>query len=358
MTSDKVALSTGENLAVGAFGGALETCLQMPGTYCVVSTASFAHRCRRVYLTLPSLILAVLTYKFCLQEGRPLPTSFPGWYRGVFVQAGTVAPITAIQFMFNGILQQAMLRGNTHRNLSDGEVIVAAAGAGAISAVVYSPVDLLTIQQQKLNLNLWNTTRSLTENFGVSVLYRGFSACVAREALYTAGYLGLAPVITSHLVRESTYLRDHPLSASILGACAAGTLAAVTTHPIDTAKTCLQSDVEGKKYKNTLGTMKMLLNTGGIGSLYRGMLPRTFRLCGAFFVCLVVRDAAFEYKSRDAHEQDLFTGASSVAAGLETASTPIVATSSTKEYASSTEDESSTATRHEDGRRYVTKAIE
>jgi solute carrier family 25 (mitochondrial 2-oxodicarboxylate transporter), member 21 len=233
--------------------------------------------------------------------------------------------------MFNGVLQQFMLRGNTHRSLTDGEVIVAAAGAGAISAVVYSPVDLLTIQQQKLHLNLWNTTRTLIENFGVSGLYRGFSACVAREALYTAGYLGLAPVFTSRLVGESEYLRDRPLAASILGACAAGTLAAVTTHPIDTVKTCLQSDMEGKTWKNTFGTMKTLMNTGGIGSLYRGMLPRTVRLCGAFFVCLVVRDAAIEYKTQYAHEQGLFPGTDDIVAGLETTANPVVATSPTEE---------------------------
>jgi hypothetical protein len=56
----RVPLSPAENLSVGAFGGALETCLQMP----------------------------ILTYKFCLQEGRALPTSVSGWYRGVGVQAG------------------------------------------------------------------------------------------------------------------------------------------------------------------------------------------------------------------------------------------------------------------------------
>jgi solute carrier family 25 (mitochondrial 2-oxodicarboxylate transporter), member 21 len=276
-------------------------------------------------------ILAVLTYKFCLQEGRPLPTSIPGWYRGVFVQAGTVAPITAIQFMFNGMLQKAMLRSNTHRSLTDGEVIVAAAGAGAISAVLYGPVDLLTIQQQKLHLNLWNTTRMLMENFGVSGFYRGFSACVAREALYTAGYLGLAPVITSRLVRESEYLQERPLAASILGACSAGTSAAVTTHPFDTAKTCLQSDMEGKTWKNTFGTIKALMNTGGIGSLYRGILPRTVRLCGAFFVCLVVRDSAIECKTRYTNEQRLFPGAASLEAESETNATPAAATSSKEE---------------------------
>lgn len=279
---ERVPLSSTENLAAGAFGGALETCLQMP----------------------------VLTYKFCLQEGRALPTTIPGWYRGVAVQAGTVAPITAIQFMFNGIFQSALLSrrgGNstTDRTLSDGETILAAAGAGAVSAIAYSPVDLLTIQQQKLQMDLWGTTRTLVQQYGFGGLYRGFSACVAREALYTAGYLGFAPVITARLVQDSPYLSDRPLMASILGACTAGTLAAITTHPIDTAKTCIQSDMQGTTWKSTMGTMQTLLQEGGIASLYRGMLPRTVRLCGAFFVCLMVRDAAIEIKTRHAEEHSM-----------------------------------------------------
>ena len=70
MTAKPRAILSGpENIAVGMVGGVTETCLLMP----------------------------VLTAKFCLQEGRPLPTSIGGWYRGVVVQAGNVAPVTAMQ---------------------------------------------------------------------------------------------------------------------------------------------------------------------------------------------------------------------------------------------------------------------
>jgi hypothetical protein len=51
-------LSEHENLLVGMVGGTAETALLMP----------------------------VLTWKFCLQEGRPYPR-FPKMYRGVGVQA-------------------------------------------------------------------------------------------------------------------------------------------------------------------------------------------------------------------------------------------------------------------------------
>jgi hypothetical protein len=229
----RMTLTGAENLAVGAVGGCLEVCIQMP----------------------------ILTYKFCLQEGRPLPSTVAGFYRGVGVQASTVAPITAIQFLFNGMLQGVILKArssssdrNHHHHhhhhhhlgttttttatttttkLSDVETIAAAAGAGAISAVVYSPVDLLTIQQQKLGLNsVGKTVQTLVQDHGVRGLYRGFWSCVGREALYTAGYLGLAPVFTSRLLQDVPSLQEHHLAASIIGACTAGTLAAITTHPV------------------------------------------------------------------------------------------------------------------------------
>jgi solute carrier family 25 2-oxodicarboxylate transporter 21 len=276
--SRRILLSPGENLAIGAFGGALETCLQMP----------------------------ILTYKFCLQEGRSLPSTVNGWYRGVGVQAGTVAPITAMQFMVNGMLQNIVL-GSSSRLLTDPEMMMTAAGAGAISSLVYSPVDLITIQQQKLEMNLWNASQTLVQNYGLAGIYRGLVSCAAREAVYTAGYLGLAPIITSHLMEggEQSTFQGRPLLASIAGACIAGTVAAVLTHPIDTAKTCVQSDMEGKIWASARTAIAKLVREGGIASLYRGIIPRTARLCGAFFVCLMVRDAVITFKTRSAEKDKL-----------------------------------------------------
>jgi solute carrier family 25 (mitochondrial 2-oxodicarboxylate transporter), member 21 len=279
-TASRVPLSPLENLVVGAMGGALETSLQMP----------------------------ILTYKFCLQEGRALPTSIPGWYRGVGVQAGTVAPITAIQFCVNGMLQKAMRvvrpgtvsQNESLRPLTDGEMMATAGGAGALSALVYSPVDLLTIQQQKLDKNVLDTGRFIYQHYGGwNGLYRGLSACAIREAVYTAGYLGLAPILSAHLVQDPRFA-ERPFLASVLGACLAGTTAAVLTHPVDTAKTCVQSDMSGKIWPTARAAMPKLLAQGGISSLFKGLVPRTFRLCGAFFVCMSLQNLAIGYKSEQA----------------------------------------------------------
>ena len=265
-------LSPVENLMVGSFSGALETCLQMP----------------------------ILTYKFCRQEGRSLPKSISGWYRGVGVQAGTVAPITAIQFMTNGLLQKMVLLMDTTKNeqraLTDVETITTAATAGAVSALIYSPVDLTTIQQQKLSLNPIQTVRHILSNYGTRGLYRGFASCAVRESIYTAGYLGFSPVLLSHLIQKTDIFEDG-LTAKIIASCVAGSIAAIITHPVDTAKTIIQADIGAQKWKTGRRAAKVLYMERGWNSLFVGVLPRTIRLCGAFFICTIIREMAIDTKT-------------------------------------------------------------
>lgn len=267
-------LSPMENLSVGCFSGALETCIQMP----------------------------ILTYKLCLQEGRALPKTMTGWYRGVAVQSGTVAPITAIQFTINGLLQ-GLVRSNSadktpNRKLTDLEVIGTAAGAGALSSFVYSPVDLTTIQQQNLSKNPVDALRHIVKHHGfTNGLFRGIAACAVRESIYTAGYLGLSPVVTAHLSGSADFFKNNPLVAKITGASIAGTAAALITHPVDTAKTVIQADIGAKEYPNARTALIRLFREQGIESLYRGAIPRTVRICGAFFVCTTIQDFAIDYKT-------------------------------------------------------------
>jgi len=257
-----------ENLAVGAVGGSLETVLQMP----------------------------ILTFKFTKQSGRPMPTTLKGWYRGVFVQAGTVAPITAIQVMLNGVLGGLMLRGEA-RELTDGEKMLTSAGAGALSAAVYTPVDLTTIQQQKLGLNPSQTVRHLVDTHGARSLFRGFQSCALREAIYTAGYLGLGPVLTVAIANRVPFFDDKPFAAALLGACVAGVSAGLLTHPVDTAKTCLQSDMVGEKWTSARQAIPTLVRETGVTSLFRGGAARALRNCGAFFVVMSLRESVIDWKT-------------------------------------------------------------
>lgn len=266
-------LSEFEALLVGAIGGTIETSLQMP----------------------------LITWKICVQEGRPYPTVMREWYRGVFINASSLSPITAVQCYANQLLQTILLTMATKdARLSELQQLGCSAGAGAISALIYGPVDLMVIQQQKFVASLSDTFNIIRNQYGALRVYRGLVSCMVRESIYTMGYLGVAPVIQDRLTASQgewgDYFRENKITTSIASAIMGGSFAAVLTHPVDTAKTCVQSDLEGAKYPNAMWTGKHLFQTGGLPVLFKGVIPRTLRLCGACFVLTNTRQALLALK--------------------------------------------------------------
>ena len=183
--------------------------------------------------------------------------------------------------------------------MSRAATIATAAGAGIASAAVYCPVDVVTIQQQKLqHVNSTQTFRYILANYGVGRgLYRGYSACAIRGSMYTTGYMGFAPIISNHLANNVDFFQGRSLLSNVVGACTSGMLSSVISHPIDTAKTCVQSDLAAAKYRSVFHTILLLHQTGGFASLYKGLAPRLVRNCGAFFIVMSIREMAVEYKT-------------------------------------------------------------
>jgi len=268
--SSRPNLTEYESLLVGAIGGTIETSLQMP----------------------------LITWKICVQEGRAYPKGIREWYRGVFINASGVAPITAVQCFANSLLQKAVLHGQT-RHLTDIENLTCSAGAGALSAFIYGPVDLLVIQQQKYVASLSNTFNIINKEYGMLKVYRGLLSTMVRESIYTMGYLGVAPVVQNRLANINSYFHEHYVITSVVSAMIGGTFASLLTHPVDTAKTCVQSDLTSKKYPTATWTLKYLYTKqdGGLHVLFKGVVPRTLRLCGACFVISQVREFMLHMKN-------------------------------------------------------------
>jgi hypothetical protein len=66
---------------------------------------------------------------------------------------------------------------------------------------------------------------------------------------------------------------------------------------VDTAKTCVQSDMAGGAYPNARAALMSVYNAKGIKALYGGGLARTARLCGAFFIINTLRDKVVTWKT-------------------------------------------------------------
>lgn len=64
------------------------------------------------------------------------------------INCGSIAPITASQFGTNRIMERALLQQRGGQPLSSVDRFGCAAVAGAVSALVASPTELIIIQQQ------------------------------------------------------------------------------------------------------------------------------------------------------------------------------------------------------------------
>lgn len=259
-----IVLSPQESFVIGAFGGALETSLQMP----------------------------LITWKFFKQSQRPLPPLLPlkTWYRGLGAQAGSLAPITAIQVMFCDFIGTIMLRGE-QRKLSDSETLMAGLGSGALSCVVYAPADLITVQQQKLSAGLGDVVKHIVKVNGIAGIWRGAGSCALREGLYVCGYMGVAPLLKQKLVESESWFNGRSFASSLAAASIAGTAASLLSHPIDTSKTMYQADLEGKSFRSAFSAFKTVVRDKGVAALFVGAAPRIFRAIGAAFVIGNVREA-------------------------------------------------------------------
>lgn len=88
------------------------------------------------------------------------------------VNAGSIAPITAIQFGAHRALELA-IQASTGADLSPGVQLAAATGAGAFSSTVGCPAELIMIQQQKNGRSLAAEAGTFLRSHGALRFYRG-----------------------------------------------------------------------------------------------------------------------------------------------------------------------------------------
>lgn len=237
----------------------------------------------------------MVSWKNALQQGQPISFSPAVMYRGTLVNATSIAPITAIQFGVAGALTKVL--AGDGRQLTNSEKLGTSLAGGAVSAVIVCPADMIIIQQQKSGFSLMQQVNSIVNQHGAFKLSKGLLPAIGRESLFVGGYLGLAPIVRSMLVAAKPDMFANeagPISAHgekegnfaslVVSAMLAGSAAGVLTHPIDTVKTRLQSDLAGTVYNNARQTSKLIYQESGIRGFYNGVLPRTGRICVAVLI--------------------------------------------------------------------------
>ncbi len=214
-----------------------------------------------------------------LQRGEKLSLRPTDLYRGFGVNAGSMMPITAVQ-MGAFELAKRGLQDEQRQDLSDSKKLLAATGAGAFSASVGGPSELLMIQQQKNKATLAATFSAVKKQYGFRIFKRAISCAAVRDGGFTAGYLAGGPALSKKLTDAGLH---EPL-ATVAGGAAAGLVAAGVTHSADTIKTKLQADLAKERYTN----VRDVYRQETMRTLYAGFTPRATRVIMATTVMSAV----------------------------------------------------------------------
>jgi hypothetical protein len=228
------------------------------------------------------LCLQPLNYcKNMIQQGQPLSFDPRKLYRGVGANCVNMGSCTMIQFAVGGSLKKFVEGEDKGRRLNPAEEMMCGIGAGAVSAFVGSPLELIMIQQQRKG---GSTVATIGNIATPSIVLRGVVGTAVREALWTCGYLSIPPVVRHQLMTRYPETFDTNDKARIPAALLGGLFACYLTHPFDTIKTCMQGDIERVKFGSLTQTANVVYGESGIPGFYRGATFRYGRMVCAVFM--------------------------------------------------------------------------
>lgn len=230
-----------------------------------------------------------LVWKNTQQQGLALSTTWTTAkgtfsplqvYRGLPMACMNLGGTNAVQFVGTGFFQRILAGLGTMDD--DGVQVGGAFLGGLASGLPCSVWELCMIQQQRFGGSTLGTPARIVSEYGASALSRGVIMTCGREAMFTMSMLGVTPLIQQKLVESSGMEKNLALAAgSLTGALLAG----VVTHPMDTIKSCMQGDMEKKKYGGIVQTGKAITAEYGVAKgLFKGLFFRVALISTTFFL--------------------------------------------------------------------------
>jgi hypothetical protein len=213
--------------------------------------------------------------KNMIQQGMPLSADPRKLYRGVGANCINMGSCTMIQFAIGGSFKKAIKGEDSSRQLKAYEEMGCGIGAGVISALVGSPLELVMIQQQRKGGGSIATVKTIATPANIG---RGYVGAAVREGLWTCGYLSIPPIVRTNLMKSFPDTFDSEAKARVPASLLGGLFACYLTHPFDTIKTCMQGDIEREKFKGFTHTAKSVYAESGFTGFYRGATFRYGRM--------------------------------------------------------------------------------
>ena len=214
-----------------------------------------------------------------------------GLYKGLSASLLRQASFIGTKFGAYDVLKSAArTTGDGDGKLPFWKMTMCGIGAGAIGAAVGNPADLAMVRMQadgrlpvELRRNYRNGADALFRvgrEEGVFALWRGCMPTVNRAMIVTASQMAVYDQ-AKHYILDHTSLSDG-LTVQTGASFAAGVVAALTSNPIDLAKSRLMSMKADEKtgkmpYSGTLDCLAKTVRTEGVSAVYKGLVPTVAR---------------------------------------------------------------------------------
>lgn len=122
-------------------------------------------------------------------------------------------------------------------------------------------------------------TKNMLKDEGIGAFYKGLTAGLTRQVLYTGARLGLYDIFTDMAKEQG---KPMPFYKTTACALSAGGIAAVIGNPADLALIRMQADsmlpeAERRGYRNVFHALGSIAGAEGVGGLFKGAVPTATR---------------------------------------------------------------------------------
>ncbi|CAF1579771.1 unnamed protein product [Rotaria magnacalcarata] len=196
---------------------------------------------------------------------------FTSLYSGVGSAMIGSGPSSAIFFLTYNLTKQT-----ANASSSSQASMIAAAFGETCACLVRVPTEVIKQRAQvNRNIRLSTIVRSCLRNEGLSGLYRGYFATLAREIPFSMIQYPLWEFFKEYQSIKQAYPVS-PWQGALCGSIAGGIAASITT-PLDVAKTriMLAHHSHPDASSHFLQVIINILKTEGFSALYCGVVPRT-----------------------------------------------------------------------------------
>ncbi|EFC46727.1 predicted protein, partial [Naegleria gruberi] len=218
-----------------------------------------------------------------------------GFYRGLIPQLIGVSPEKAIKLATNDTLRD--LFGKEGDEIYFPLEVLAGCGAGASQVVFTNPIEIVKIRLQ-VQGELARTEGiapkgaiQICKELGLKGLYKGASACFARDIPFSGIYFPLYAFLKEEFRKEGETATSGG-NLFIAGSIAGGVSAASVT-PFDVIKTRLQVEARAgqTQYRGIAHCAKTIMKEEGPTAFFKGTVPRVLRSSPQFGVTLLAYEA-------------------------------------------------------------------